>query len=137
MSARSHYLLGALSGVLAPPSDSEGTERSVPSSVYQSPPTTVTCVPDIARVETPLITGLAAAMLHLEHLAETAGTPEEETALHSQPVTLEQHRSYVLDNARRIRAALDAITATYEAPPADGDHARPNAQLDRSPEHQR
>ncbi|MEH0557465.1 hypothetical protein [Streptomyces sp. B21-101] len=82
------------------------------------------------RTETPVISELVVAMLHLEHLAETAGPPEDETAAHVNGITPEQQRSFVLGNADRIRAALDKIIAPYETPatlvppdpgPAEGD----------------
>ncbi|MCC9708205.1 hypothetical protein E4N62_24870 [Streptomyces sp. MNU76] len=72
--------------------------------------------PSTRAAETPMISELVVVTLHLEHLAETAGPPEDETAAHLNGITPEQQRSFVLGNADRIRAALDKITAPYEAP---------------------
>lgn len=79
----------------------------------------------VRRVETPLITELVAAMFHLERLAETAGTPEQEAAAYTHDVTAEQHRSFVLGNADRIRRALETITAPYQAPAAAAPEGGP------------
>jgi hypothetical protein len=68
----------------------------------------------IASVETPMVTELLAAMLHLERLAHNAGTPEQENQAYGN-TSPEQYRSYVLENAARIRKALDEITTPYQA----------------------
>ncbi|WP_331732392.1 hypothetical protein [Streptomyces sp. NBC_00989] len=78
------------------------------------------------------ISELVVATLHLEHLADTADQPDDETAAHVNGITPEQQRSFVLGNADRIRAALDKITTPYEtpAPPAHPD-PRPAEEHDR------
>ncbi|GAA2264721.1 hypothetical protein GCM10010232_66090 [Streptomyces amakusaensis] len=73
----------------------------------------------VSRTETPMLTAMAAAMFHLEHLVETVGTPEQERAAHTAPVSAEHHREYVLGNAARIRRALDELTAPYETTATD------------------
>ncbi|GAA1143556.1 hypothetical protein GCM10009577_79410 [Streptomyces javensis] len=61
-----------------------------------------------------MITDMVGAMSHLEHLVEVVGTPEQELAAYTTPITPERHRDYVLGNAARIRRALDQLTAPYE-----------------------
>jgi hypothetical protein len=63
-----------------------------------------------------MISDLVVATLHLERLAKTAGPPDHEATAHTNGLTPEQHRSFLLGNAARIRAALDTITEPYEAP---------------------
>lgn len=78
----------------------------------------------VRRVESPMIAELCAAMHHVEHLVETVGTPEEEAAAYTQDgFTPEQHRSWVLGNADRLRRALDTLTAPYATPPTDAVNA--------------
>ncbi|GGN46268.1 hypothetical protein [Streptomyces fuscichromogenes] len=68
------------------------------------------------RAQPPAINELVVAALRMEDLAETAGSPDDETAAHINGTTTEQQRSFVLGHAARIRAALDKITAPYETP---------------------
>ncbi len=69
----------------------------------------------VSGTETPMVTEMVGAMFHLEGLLESVGTPEQELAAYTVPVTPEQHREYVLDAADRIRRALDQLTAPYTA----------------------
>ncbi|TLS45722.1 hypothetical protein FE633_13220 [Streptomyces montanus] len=92
------------------------TTMPITHSRAEAPETAETTGPSARRTETPVISELVVATLHLEHLAETADTPEDETTAHMNGITPEQQRSFVLANANRIRAALDKITASFEAP---------------------
>lgn len=67
----------------------------------------------VARIETPLITDLVAAMAHLEAAAARAGSPAAQAQ--AGHVSEEVFASWVLHNAARVRAALDRITTPYEA----------------------
>lgn len=66
-----------------------------------------------ARVETPLITDMVAAMGHLETAASRAGSPAEEARACRGQVTEEVFATWVLGNAERITTALDRLTAPY------------------------
>ncbi|MCG7524033.1 hypothetical protein MHW47_06200 [Streptomyces sp. OfavH-34-F] len=68
----------------------------------------------VARIETPLITDLVAAMAHLETAAERHDGPVAE-ARHGH-VTEEGFSSWIRSSAARIRTALDRITAPYSEP---------------------
>ncbi|MFE1451987.1 hypothetical protein [Streptomyces olivaceoviridis] len=68
----------------------------------------------VRTVESPLIAELVAAMRHLEHAAQAAGTPADEASHYSGRITTEQLGQWVLGNADRIRRALDRITAPYK-----------------------
>lgn len=63
--------------------------------------------------ESPIITALAAALRHLEEVPETT-TPSDEAAYYASRPTNEQLSTWVLNNADRIRRALDAITTPYQ-----------------------
>lgn len=69
----------------------------------------------VRKVETPVITELVAALFHLENIAQSAATPQEQAAAQHSG-TPERHRRFVLDNAARIQRALDTITAPYQEP---------------------
>ncbi|MBK3646432.1 hypothetical protein [Streptomyces sp. MBT33] len=92
------------------------TTMDITHSRAEAPESAEAVGPNTRRAETPMISELVVATLHLEHLAETAGPPADETAAHVNGITPEQQRSFVLGNADRIRAALDKITAPYETP---------------------
>ncbi|WP_372412639.1 hypothetical protein [Streptomyces luteireticuli] len=70
-------------------------------------------VRNVARVETPMITEMVAAMFHLERLAQRVGTPQEEVEAYEGRADLARHRRYVLDADARIRRALDQLTEPY------------------------
>ncbi|MFI6112673.1 MULTISPECIES: hypothetical protein [Streptomycetaceae] len=70
----------------------------------------------VALIETPLITDLVAAMKHLEAAAARAGSPAEEARACRGQVSEEVFASWITGNAARVRAALNRITAPYEAP---------------------
>ncbi|TVZ90459.1 hypothetical protein [Streptomyces sp. BK340] len=103
------------------------TTMDITHSRTEAPESAEAVRPSTRATETPMISELVVATLHLEHLAETAGPPEDETAAHLNGITPEQQRSFVLGNADRIRAALAKITAPYETPatlvPPDPDPA--------------
>ncbi|MGW0730830.1 hypothetical protein [Streptomyces mirabilis] len=92
------------------------TTMDITHSRGEAPETAETFGPSTRRAGTPMISELVVATLHVEHLAETASQPEDETAAHVNGMTLEQQRSFVLGHTERIRAALDKITAPYETP---------------------
>ncbi|WP_314223616.1 hypothetical protein [Streptomyces zaehneri] len=92
------------------------TTMDITHSRTEAPESAEAVGPSTRATETPMISELVVATLHLEHLAETARPPEDETAAHLNGITPEQQRSFVLGNADRIRAALDKITAPYETP---------------------
>uniref|UniRef100_UPI0015C5024D hypothetical protein n=1 Tax=Streptomyces caniscabiei TaxID=2746961 RepID=UPI0015C5024D len=69
----------------------------------------------VSGMETPMLTDMVGAMFHLEHLVEVVGTPEQELAAYTVPITSERHREYVLGAAERIRRVLDQLTAPYTA----------------------
>ncbi|MFF0094623.1 hypothetical protein ACFYSF_32355 [Streptomyces canus] len=63
--------------------------------------------PSTRSRETLMISELVMATLHLEHLAETADPPKDETAAHLNGLTTEQQRSFVA-----IGYLTDALTLT-------------------------
>ncbi|MEU0949936.1 hypothetical protein ABZ379_45850 [Streptomyces canus] len=69
----------------------------------------------VSGMETPMITEMVGAMFHLEALQKVVGTPEQELAAYTVPITSERHREYVLGAAERIRRVLDQLTAPYTA----------------------
>lgn len=92
------------------------TTMDITHSRAEAPESAEAVGPNTRRAETPVISELVVARLHLEHLAETAGLPADETAAHVNGITTEQQRSFVLGNADRIRTALNKTTAPYETP---------------------
>lgn len=92
------------------------TTMHITHSHAEAPEMAATSGPSARRAEAPAISELVLATLHLEHLAETAGPPDDETTAHMNGSTPEQQRAFVLGTAYRIRAALDKITAPFEAP---------------------
>lgn len=92
------------------------TTMDITHSRAETPESAEAVGPSTRATETPVISELVVATLNLEHLAETAGPPEDETAAHLNGITPEQQRSFVLGNADRIRVALAKITAPYETP---------------------
>ncbi len=104
------------------------TTTHITHSRAEAPEMAEAVCPSVRQVETPMISELVLAMLRLEHLAETAAPPEDETAAQLNGLTPERHRSFVLGNADRIRTALDKISAPFEAampsPPSFHSHHR-------------
>lgn len=93
------------------------TAVNITASGTTSHPAPVYCahVHSVARIETHLITDLVAALRHLEDAATRAGSPAEEARACRHEVPEELFTSWVRDNAERIRAALDQLTAPYVA----------------------
>ncbi|GHE34144.1 hypothetical protein [Streptomyces capitiformicae] len=92
------------------------TTTHITHSRAESPETTESHRHSVRHAETPMISDLVVATLHLERLAKTAGPPDHEATAHTNGLTPEQHRSFVVDHAARIRDALDKITDPYEVP---------------------
>jgi hypothetical protein len=92
------------------------TTTPIHHSRAEAPETAATIGTSVRGTDMLMISELFMATLRLEHLAQTAGPPRDETTSHMNGITTQQQASFVLSSAHRIRAALDKITAPYGAP---------------------
>ncbi|MEU5297997.1 hypothetical protein [Streptomyces umbrinus] len=91
------------------------TTTPIHHSRAETPETAATIGTSVRRTDMLMISELLVTTLLLEHLAQTAGPPEDESTAHMNGITTQQV-PFVLSSAHRIRAALDKITAPYGAP---------------------